>query len=64
MITGKPGDWYQDDYIGGYFAADGHLVVCENYGSDEDFDRYSVEVQNGEGYYDSTGKFRRYSCES
>lgn len=60
MIKGKPGEWYQDDHIGGYFADDGHLVVCEEYGSDEDFDTYSVEVQNGDGYYDSAGTFVRF----
>ena len=60
MVKGKAGDWYQDDKIGGYFNADGKLVVCEENGTDAEFDRYSVEVQNGEGYYDSQGKFRRY----
>lgn len=60
MIVGKAGEWYQDEHIGGYFADDGHLVVCEEYGTDEDFDLYSVEVQNGDGYYDSTGSFVRY----
>ncbi|MBE5883382.1 MAG: hypothetical protein E7291_03000 [Lachnospiraceae bacterium] len=60
MIIGKPGEWYHDKYIGGYFANDGHLVVCEEYGTDEYFDLYSVEVQNGDGYYDSTGSFVRY----
>ena len=57
---GKPGEWYQDDHIGGYFDEKGKLVVCEEYGSDEDFDKYSVDVQNGSGYYDSSGRFKRY----
>lgn len=62
MIKGKPGEWYQDDYIGGYFAQDGHLVVCEEYGlSDADTDKYAVEVQNNEGYYDSEGRYRSYA---
>lgn len=60
MITGKPGEWYQDDCIGGYFAEDGHLVVCEEYGTDADFDRCAVEVQNGDGYYDAAGSFVRF----
>lgn len=33
-------------------------------GTDEDFDRYAVEVMNGEGYYNSEGKFVRYHDES
>lgn len=57
----KPGEWYQDKYVGGYFADDGHLVVCEEYGlSDADTDRYAVQVQNGDGYYDDDGKYRLY----
>lgn len=60
MLKGKPGEWYQDDQIGGYFDEDGHLIVCEEYGTDADFDRYFVEVQNGLGFYDSDGKFVRY----
>lgn len=61
MITGKAGEWYQDERVGGYFAEDGHLIVCEEYGlTDSDTDKYSVQVQNGEGYYDESGKFRYY----
>lgn len=29
-------------------------------GTDADFDRYAVEVQNGDGYYDEDGNFKRY----
>lgn len=38
-------------------------IVCEEneYGSDADFDTYAVQVMNGDGYYDETGKFRRYA---
>ena len=39
---------------------DGH--VLEEPGTDADFDRYAVDVQNGDGYYDSTGRFCRYRC--
>ena len=53
-------EYYDDGQISGYFDENGHLVVCEEYGTDEELGRYSVEVQNGDGYYDSTGKFRRY----
>ena len=56
--------WYQDEHIGGYFTADGKLIVCEEYGlTDADTDAYATEVQNGDGYYDSYGKFRRYAEE-
>lgn len=61
-MQGNPGEWYQDKYIGGYFDNSGHLVVCEEYGlTDADTDKYSVEVQNGDGYYDSNGNFNYYS---
>lgn len=33
---------------------------CCDTGTDEDFDRYAVEVQNGEGYYDASGKYRSF----
>lgn len=29
-------------------------------GTDADFDRYAVEVLNGEGYYDASGTYRSY----
>ena len=32
---------------------------CET-GTDEDFDRYAVQVQNGEGYYDASGTYVSY----
>lgn len=60
MIKGNPGDWYEDESIGGYFDKNGDLVVCEEYGSDADFDRYAVQVQNGEGYYDDNGNYVSY----
>lgn len=57
----KPGDWYQDDHVGGFINNDGTLDVCVEYGlTDADTDRYAVEVQNGDGYYDSSGKFHFY----
>lgn len=58
MVKGTPGEWYQDKHIGGYFNQNGNLVVCEEYGlSDADTDMYSVEVQNGDGYYNLNGKY-------
>ena len=42
----------------GYFDKNGSLLA--EYGTDADFDRYAVEVQNGDGYYASDGHFVRY----
>lgn len=33
---------------------------CCDTGTEEDFDKYAVQVQNGEGYYDASGTFRYY----
>lgn len=33
---------------------------CCDTGTDADFDRYAVQVQNGEGYYDDSGTYRSY----
>lgn len=33
---------------------------CCDTGTDADFDRYAVQVQNGEGYYDDAGTFHYY----
>ena len=33
--------------------------MCDT-GTDEDFDKYAVQVQNGEGYYDAAGTFHYY----
>jgi len=61
MIKGVPGEWYQDEYIGGYFDAKGELVVCEEYGlTDADTDSHAVDVMNGLGYYDDDGWYHRY----
>lgn len=34
------------------------------FGTDEDFDTYAVEVQNGDGYYDEAGCFHYYKEQS
>ena len=34
--------------------------ICDT-GTDADFDRYAVQVQNGEGYYDAAGTFHYYN---
>lgn len=57
---GKPGEWYQDDSIGGYYDDDGNLDDCEEYGTDADFDRHAVDVANGYGYYDDDGRYISY----
>lgn len=64
MKKGKPGEWYQDEFIGGYYDKNGELVVCEEYGlTDADTDQYAVQVQNGEGYYNSSGKYVSFGLE-
>lgn len=60
MNKGKSGEWYQDESIGGYFDNEGKLVVYEEYGTDRDMDNHAIEVQNGDGYYDSNGQYRSY----
>lgn len=63
MIKGTPGEWYQDEHIGGYFNHIGELVVCEEYDlTDSDTDKYAVEVQNCDGYYNEYGKYVSF-CE-
>lgn len=59
-IKGKPGEWYDDGKICGYYDDKGRLVVVDEYGTDEELGRYSEEVQNGTGYYDASGKFKYY----
>ncbi len=46
------------DEVGNLFDKNGSILA--EVGTDADFDRYSVEVQNGQGYYDSGGRFHRY----
>lgn len=59
MSEGKTGEWYEDDYIGGFIREDGTVNVCfEKNLTHADTDAYSVQVQNGEGYYDSDGRYR------
>jgi len=48
---------YTDD-LGNLFDENGSILA--EVGTDADFDRYSVEVQNGLGYYDSNGIFCRH----
>lgn len=43
----------------GYVFIDGSCVAEP--GTDADFDRYAVEVQNGSGYYDADGRYRGHS---
>lgn len=46
---------------GFFFSADGTCLAEP--GTDADFDTYAVEVQNGDGYYNSDGHFVRCSYE-
>lgn len=60
-MEGKVGEWYEDDYIGGFIREDGTINVCvEKNLTDADIDAYSVQVQNGEGYYDNNGRYISY----
>lgn len=64
IVNGKAGDWYEDDNIGGFIRADGTINICvEKILSDADMDAYSIEVQNGDGYYDDLGVYRSYMKE-
>lgn len=50
--------------LGGYYDENGKFIVCEEYGlTDEDMDKYSVQVQNGEGFYNSQGKYVSYNLD-
>lgn len=63
-MKGNPGEWYEDDYIGGFIREDGTIDVCVEKGlTDADTDKYAVEVQNGDGYYDNNGKYRSFGRE-
>ena len=64
MMKGTPGEWYHDKCVGGYFNKNGDLVVCEEYNlTDELTDNHSVDVQNGDGYYNSFGKYVSFKKE-
>ena len=64
MMKGTPGEWFQDRYVGGYFNENGELVVCEEYElTDSDTDKYAVEVQNGDGFYNEIGKYVQFEKE-
>lgn len=57
----KDHEFVMNGNLGGYYDDNGHFVVCEEYGlSDADLDRYSVQVQNGDGYYNSQGRYISY----
>ncbi|MBQ3584517.1 MAG: hypothetical protein IJA27_07365 [Lachnospiraceae bacterium] len=64
MIKGKAGKWYEDGCIGGFIREDGTINVCvEKNLTHADTDAYSVQVQNGEGYYDGGGNYISYGKE-
>lgn len=54
-------EFYIVGNFGGYDDENGNFVVCEEYGlTDFDTDKYAVDVQNGEGFYNDDGFFCRY----
>lgn len=56
------GDWYEDDFVGGIVREGGILDVCvEKSLTDKDTDAHAIDIQNGAGYYDSSGHYRRYA---
>lgn len=60
-IKGKAGEWYEDDNIGGFIRDDGTISVCiEKNLTHADTDAFAVDVQNGDGYYDNDGWYRRF----
>lgn len=60
MIKGKPGELYDDGNVAGYFNEYGDLVVVQESGTDEELGNNAVDVINGDGYYDSKGKFHYF----
>ena len=57
----KDREFVVEGNFGGYYDDNGHFVVCEEYGlTDTDTDKYAVEVMNGDGYYNSEGRFVRF----
>lgn len=56
-------EWVVRGNVAGYINENGRFIVCEEYGTDEQFDKYSTEVQNGDGYYDDDGHFVRTNRE-
>lgn len=55
---------YEDEHGNIIEEDDGYIFVngscVQEPGTDADFDRYAVDIQNDDGYYDVDGKFRRY----
>lgn len=57
----KPGDWYEDCNIAGFVRNDGSInVVIEKNLSDQDTGAFFDRVLDGDGYYDTNGKFHSY----
>ncbi len=47
----------------GYYDADGEFVVVAEDLTDAEMDRYAAQVQNGDGYYTASGRFKYYDNE-
>lgn len=59
-IKGKPNELYNDEYVAGYFNEYGELVIVQEYGTDEELGNHALDVIDGNGYYDSKGKFHYF----
>lgn len=55
--------WSDDNGYAGHYDDEGNAIVDFEPGTDADFDRYAVDVQNGDGYYDADGEFHYYSLD-
>lgn len=57
----KIGEFVIIGNYGGYYDINGEFVICEEYGlTDEETDKYAIDIMNGNGYYDSNGKYRSF----
>lgn len=53
-------EWIVDGNVSGYLDENGKFIVCEEYGTDEQLGKYDIDVQNGNGYYNSDGQYIRF----
>lgn len=59
-LFGEPNTCFDFGSYGGHYNYKGEPVVDWETGTDADFDSHSVDVQNGEGYYDDCGHYVSY----
>lgn len=53
--------WYDQNGFGGHYDEHGNKIVDFEPGTDQDFDSHAVEVMNGDGYYDTNGRYKSFS---